>query len=167
MLLRQYNCILPAVHSHFTTEKSTVDSPAFCESAVFSASPSRRVLLRACSLFSCSPAVDPCWLYRDHMASSLRLAPRGLCLCSKGLVHLPLLPLARCVSKKGWANVWTPQAYSQAQNFKKYPDSFLPFFPVNKVTDDQQRLLYSFQQIKQSLLNKIFFYPDFLYCIRK
>ncbi|KAM7391641.1 hypothetical protein PAMP_022318 [Pampus punctatissimus] len=38
--------------------KRKIDSHASCESYVSSAAPSRRVLLRVCSLFSCSPAVD-------------------------------------------------------------------------------------------------------------
>lgn len=41
----------------FQGKKSTVDSWADCERPVSSAARSRRVLLRVCTLFSCSPAV--------------------------------------------------------------------------------------------------------------
>ncbi|CAB1445539.1 unnamed protein product [Pleuronectes platessa] len=81
-------------------EKSTVDPPAGCESSVSSAAPSRRVLLRACSVFSCSPAVDQPLLtfQRSHgifseAGSEGALPPQDSAVVSTGLLLFLLLPL--------------------------------------------------------------------------
>lgn len=88
---------LSAVVSHF---KSTVDAHAGCESCISSAAPSRRVLLRVCSLFSCSPAVDQPLLLtfqRSHgilteTGSEGALPLQGPATVSAGLLLLLPLP---------------------------------------------------------------------------
>lgn len=94
----------------FQGKKSTVDSQAGCESSVSSAAPSRRVLLRVCSLFSCSPAVDQPLLtfQRSHgiltVAGSEGALPlQDSAMVSTGLLLLLLsLPPASPRKRLGW-----------------------------------------------------------------
>lgn len=58
MMKTESEKIPPCCPLTFQEEESTVDSYASCESDASSAARSGRVLLRVCSLFSCSPAVD-------------------------------------------------------------------------------------------------------------
>ena len=75
-----------------TTTVDAEDAEAGGESSVY-----RLLSAGGCCYVSafCSPAAqlwtNPCWLFRDHMAFSLRLAPRGLCCGQHGLLILLLL----------------------------------------------------------------------------
>lgn len=120
-------------------ENSTVDSEAGWKSSVSSAAPSRRVLLRVCSLFSCSPAVDQPLLTFQRSHGILTVAGSWGGSASAGLCygqHRPPPPrspavFTPCFSKKkgGLASVWTHHAYSQAQHFKKA--FMLPLLPLS------------------------------------
>lgn len=107
----------------FQGKKSTVDSWSGCECSVSSAAHSRRVLLRVCSLFSCSPAVDQPLLtfQRSHgiltvAGSEGASASAGLCYGQHGP---PLAAFTPRLSKKCLINgsVWTHQAHSQRHHF--------------------------------------------------
>lgn len=108
----------------FQRKKSTVDSWSGCECPVSSAAHSRRVLLRVCSLFSCSPAVDQPLLTFQRSHGILTVAGSEGASVSAGLCYgqhgpPPLAAFTPRLSKKCFINgsVWTHQAHSQRHHF--------------------------------------------------
>lgn len=142
MTLNPHCCLL--TFQRETTTVDAEDAEAGGESSVY-----RLLSAGGCCYVSafCSPAAqlwtNPCWLFRDHMAFSLRLAPRGLCCGQHGPPHpSSSAVLTPCLSKVfdhtvhiHKNNIWkkcTQQSITSDQS--KWSDSQFTFVLVSTFT---------------------------------